>query len=248
MRIIISPAKKMKVDNDYFGHSSMPIFIDETEKLLDYLKKLNYDELKSIWRCSDNIAKLNFNRIQNMDLYNNLSSAIFSYEGIQYKYMVPNIFTYDELDYIDEHLRILSGFYGILRPFDGVVPHRLEMQSKLINWRYKTLYDFWKDKIAKQLFLESKYIVNLASKEYSDCISKYLGKDIQLINCVFGEITNDKIIQKGTLVKMARGEMVRFMAKNNIKNLEDIKKFNELGYVFNKKLSYDYNYVFIKKT
>ena len=247
MRIIISPAKKMKIDNDDFSHRHMPVFMKETQELVNYLQKLNYKELKSLWKCSDNIARLNFDRIQNMDLYNNLSPAIFSFEGIQYQYMVPGIFTHDELDYIDEHLRILSGLYGLLRPYDGVVPYRLEMQAKPINWIYKTLYDFWADKIANEFFLECKYIINLASNEYSTCISKYISPDIKFINCVFGEIIDGKVIQKGTLVKMARGEMVKFMAKNNINDHENIKEFNALNYAFNKDLSDDYNYVFIKK-
>lgn len=133
-----------------------------------------------------------------------------------------------------------------MRPFDGIVPYRLEMQSKLLDWEYKSLYEFWSDKIAKSIFLESKYIINLASKEYSKSISRYLTKNIELINCVFGELIDGKIIEKGTLAKMARGEMVRFMAENNIERVEDIKKFNRLNYVYKEELSDDNNYVFIK--
>lgn len=246
MRIIISPAKKMKVDNDDFQHRHMPVFIDKTEELLDYLKGLSYEELKSLWKCSDRIAELNYSRIRNMDLYNNLTPAILSFEGIQYQYMAPGVFDYGELDYIDEHLRILSGFYGILRPFDGVTPYRLEMQAKPKNWKYKSMYEFWNDDIAKNLFSESNCILNLASKEYSRCVSKYLNKDIKFINCVFGEIINGKVVEKGTLVKMARGEMVRFMAENKIVNAEDIKEFDRLGYTYRDELSNDNNYVFVK--
>lgn len=246
MRIIISPAKKMKIDNDVFGHRQMPIFLEESHILLHYLKGLSYEELKSIWKCSDNIANQNFNIIKNMDLYNNLTPAILSYEGLQYQYIGPGIFTNKQLDYIEKHLRILSGFYGILRPFDGIVPYRLEMQAKLLNWDYKSLYEFWNDKIGKNIFSESQCIINLASKEYSKCISRYLTVNIQLINCVFGELIDGKVVEKGTLAKMARGEMIRFMAENNIENAEDIKRFNSLDYVYKEELSDDNNYVFIK--
>lgn len=246
MRIIISPAKKMKIDNDDFEHRHMPVLLHKTRELLAYLRSLNYDELKDMWKCNDKIARLNYNRIRNMDLYNSLTPAILSFEGIQYQYMAPGVFEYDELDYIDEHLRILSGFYGVLRPFDGVTPYRLEMQTKLINWIHKSLYEFWADDIAKYLFSESRCILNLASKEYSKCVSRYITEDIRFITCIFGEINDGRVIQKGTLAKMARGEMVRFMAENKIVNVEDIKEFNRLGYVYKEELSNENTYVFIK--
>ncbi len=247
MRIIISPAKKMKVDNDDFSHRQMPYFIEKTEELLAYLKGLSYEKLKSIWQCSDSIAELNYRRVKNMDLYNDLTPAILSFEGIQYRYMGPGVFKYNELDYIEEHLRILSGFYGILRPFDGVRPYRLEMQARLIKWKYKSLYDFWNNKIAEYLFSESDCILNLASKEYSRCISRYLREDIRFIDCIFGEMVDGRVIQKGTLVKMARGEMVRFMAEKQIIDVEDIKGFNRLGYIYCDDLSTENSYVFIKE-
>lgn len=236
----------MKIDNDVFTHRQMPIFLEESKILTDYLQKLSYNELKSTWKCSDKLANHNFDIIKNMDLGNNLTPAILSYEGLQYQYMSPGIFTYEELDYMEEHLRILSGFYGILRPFDGVVPYRLEMQAKFKDWEHKSLYEFWKDKIAKSLFSDSHCILNLASKEYSKSISRYLTRNIKLVNCVFGELIEGKVVEKGTLAKMARGEMVRFMAENNINEIENIKEFNRLDYVFSGELSDDNNYVFIK--
>lgn len=248
MRIIISPAKKMKIDNDLFAHRQMPVLLQETKILSDYLQSLSYKELKHIWKCSDSLAKRNFNRIKEIDLYNNLTPAILSYEGLQYQYIGPGIFTNKELEYVEKHLRILSGFYGILRPFDGIVPYRLEMEAKLLDWEYKSLYEFWNDKIAKIIFSESQCIINLASKEYSKCISEYLTGNIQLINCIFGELINQKVVQKGTLAKMARGEMIRFMAENNIEHTEDIKRFNRLHYVYKKELSDDNNYVFIRES
>lgn len=246
MKVIISPAKKMKIDNDALVHRQMPMLLEESKILSEYLKMLSYEELKSIWKCSDKLAEQNFNTIKEMDLYNNLTPAILSYQGLQYQHMGPGVFTNRELDYIEEHLRILSGFYGVLRPFDGIVPYRLEMQAKLLDWDHKSLYEFWDDKIAKAIFSESSCIINLASKEYSKCISKHLIEDVQLINCVFGELIGNKVVEKGTLAKMARGETIRFMAENNINHAEDIKKFDRLNYTYREKLSDKNNYVFTK--
>lgn len=246
MRVIISPAKTMVVDNDIFGHRQMPELIEESRVILDYLQTLPYEELKSIWKCSDNLAKKNFARIQKMDLKQNLTPAIFSYEGLQYQSIGATVFTQKELDYLEEHLRILSGFYGVLRPFDGIVPYRLEMQAKFQTWDYDTLYEFWHEKIVKAIFSQTKCVINLASKEYSKAISTYLPKDAQFITCAFSQLINGKVIQKATLLKIARGEMIRYMADHTIKNGEDIKGFDRLGYVFNAELSDPGNYVFIK--
>ena len=128
MRIIISPAKKMKVDTDSFPYRDLPVFLSNTEEICGELQSMSYEELKKLWKCNDQIAQLNVRRLQDMDLYNRLTPAVLAYEGIQYQYMAPGVFTDQEYAYIQEHLRILSGFYGILRPFDGVTPYRLEMQ------------------------------------------------------------------------------------------------------------------------
>lgn len=247
MRIIISPAKKMKIETDSLNYYQLPQFLEDTKILQSYLKELSYLEVKSIWNCNDKIAALNYERIQKMDLYRNLTPAILSYEGIQYQYMAPGVFHTGELTYLETHLRILSGFYGLLRPFDGVVPYRLEMQAKLKGNELDSLYDFWSNKLASQLFLESHCIINLASKEYSRCISKYLNNNIRFITCVFGEIIGHRVIEKGTQVKMARGEMVRFMAERQIEVAEEIKNFNRLNYIFADELSDDSTYVFIKQ-
>lgn len=247
MRIIISPAKKMRIDDYDLEPRSIPEFIDSTEVILDYLKNQNYDKLKSIWKCSDKIARLNYERILDMDLSKGLTPAIFAFDGIQYQYMSPNVLDIGAFEYLESHLRILSGFYGILRPFDGVVPYRLEMQSKLSGEKLNSLYDYWGDKIAKKIFSESNTIINLASKEYSKCISKFLTTDIRLITCIFGEVIDGKVIEKGTLAKMARGEMVRYMAENKVDNVEKLKNFKGLSYEYNDQLSNSNSFVFIKK-
>lgn len=246
MKIIISPAKKMNANGDTLEYYQMPCFMKETEQLLAYLRTLSYTDLTSIWKCSDKIAEENYHRIQTMDLYKSLTPAILSYQGLQYSTMSPEVLENSHHEYLEEHLRILSGFYGILRPFDGVVPYRLEMQAVLKNWHTSSLYHFWKESISKKLLSESDCIVNLASKEYSKCITPYLKQNTVFVTCAFGEIKNEKLIEKGTYAKMARGEMVRFMAENGIENIEEIKQFNRLNYTYEKALSDENKYVFIR--
>ena len=247
MRIIISPAKKMNVDTDSLPVRNLPAFLERTEEICRELQRKSHEELQKLWKCNDQIAALNVERLQKMDLRRNLTPAVLAYEGIQYQYMAPNVFTNREYDYIQEHLRILSGFYGVLRPFDGVTPYRLEMQAKLKIREAKDLYAYWSDGLAEHIFSESDCVINLASKEYSVCVSKYLRPSIRFITCVFGEEKGGKIIEKGTMCKMARGEMVRYMAEHQIKTPEDIKSFDRLDYAFDPERSDERTYVFVKR-
>ena len=246
MRIIISPAKKMKVDTDSFPYRDLPVFLSNTEEICGELQSMSYEELKELWKCNDQIAQLNVRRLQDMDLYNRLTPAVLAYEGIQYQYMAPGVFTDQEFGYIQEHLRILSGFYGILRPFDGVTPYRLEMLAKLNIGECKDLYAYWGDRLAQTLCAESNCILNLASREYSICVSKYLPDTARFITCVFGEENDGKMIEKGTMCKMARGEMVRFMAQYQIENPDQIKSFDRLNYRFDESRSDDSTYFFLR--
>ena len=245
MRIIISPAKKMNVDTDSLAWRDLPRFLSRTEELCNILQGMTDGELKQLWKCNDSIAALNIQRLRNMDLHNRLTPAVLAYEGIQYQYMAPGVFTDQAFAYIQEHLRILSGFYGILKPFDGVTPYRLEMQAKLRAGAAKDLYAYWGDSLARALFEETKCILNLASKEYSACISKYLPPEVGFITCVFAEEKNGKIVEKGTMCKMARGEMVRYLAEKQIEDPEQIKSFNRLNYCFDPSRSDDNLFVFI---
>ena len=161
--------------------------------------------------------------------------------------MAPRVFENAQLDYVAEHLNILSGFYGILKAMDGVVPYRLEMQARLPAAGCKNLYDFWGSRLYFELTQNDKSILNLASKEYSKSIEKYLTLRDKYITIVFCELLGDKLVTKGTYAKMARGEMVRFMAENSIENPEDIKKFDRLGYAFRHDLSSDTEYIFERR-
>ena len=247
MKIIISPAKKMRIDTDSLPIQGLPVFLPKTEELCRILQSMSDAELKKLWKCNDQIAALNIQRLQNMDLHNRLTPAVLAYDGIQYQHMAPGVFTDQAFDYVQEHLRILSGFYGILKPFDGVTPYRLEMQAKLRGGEAKDLYAYWGDSLANALFAETDCIVNLASKEYSVCISKYLPENVRFITCVFGEEKDGKVIEKGTMCKMARGEMVRYMAENQIEDPEQIKSFDRLNYRYDASRSDDNLFVFILK-
>jgi cytoplasmic iron level regulating protein YaaA (DUF328/UPF0246 family) len=158
--------------------------------------------------------------------------------------MAPAVFENSSFDYVQEHLRILSGFYGVLKPMDGVTPYRLEMQAKAAINDKKDLYDLWGSRLYEEVIDDSHVIINLASKEYSKCIEKYLKPDDYYVTVTFGETVKGKLVTKGTYAKMARGEMVRFMAENQIKDPEQIKGFDRLGYVYRDELSGDGEIVF----
>jgi len=247
LKIIISPAKKMITDPDSLPYTGLPHFIEKTEHLKNILKEKSYAELKKLWACNDSIAELNYDRLQNMDLSRNLTPAILAYDGIAFKYMAPAVFDNLQFDYIQNHLIILSGFYGALRPFDGVVPYRLEMQAKLKTDNFKNLYEYWKTDLYDFVTADTDTIINLASEEYSKTISKYLKSGVKLITITFTDEINGKLIEKGTKCKMARGEMVRFMAENNIENPNEIKEFDRLNYHYSPQYSTAQNIVFIQK-
>ncbi|MDO4766216.1 MAG: peroxide stress protein YaaA [Eubacteriales bacterium] len=246
MRIIISPAKKMKVDEDSLAYLGLPAFLKKTEKIKEFMQGLSLPAAKKLWACNDKIAAENFERFQNMDLNKRLTPAILSYEGIQYQYMAPAVFEKGMLDYIQEHLRILSGFYGVLRPMDGVTPYRLEMQARASIDGSKNLYDFWGEELYKEVRDESGIIINLASKEYSKAIEGFLTTEDTMITCVFGDLEDGKVVQKGTYAKMARGEMVRFMAENNVQSPEELKSFDKMGYHFVEQWSGENEFIFAK--
>lgn len=247
MKIILSPAKKMNIDTDSLEPIGLPEFIDKSTEILIWLKDKSKEELKELWGCNDKIAEQNFKRLETMNLYQQLTPAVLSYEGIAYQYMAPAVFEKGHFQYLQKHLRILSAFYGVLKPMDGVTPYRLEMQTKAAIGNSKNLYDFWGDSLYNGVRDESGVIINLASKEYSKCIEKYLSPEDKYITITFCELSGDRMVTKGTYAKMARGEMVRFMAENSIDNPEKIKGFNRLGYAFRADLSSETEYVFERK-
>lgn len=247
MRIILSPAKKMNTNTDDLGYQGLPVFMEKTEEVLSYLQGMSFAELKDLWKCNEKIAEQNIERLREMDLRRHLTPAILSYEGIAYQYMAPSVFEADEFQYVQDRVRILSAFYGVVKPMDGVTPYRLEMQAKATVSGSKNLYDFWGDALYKEVRDESGIIVNLASKEYSKCIEKYLTKEDTYITCVFGELSGGKVMQKGVYAKMARGEMIRYMAVHHVTQVEEMKKFDGLGYEYRENLSDEKTFLYIKK-
>ena len=247
MRIILSPAKKMQHDENGPAYRDLPVFLSNAEKIKDSLKEKSFSELKALWACNEKITEQNIERLSSMDLREKLTPALLSYDGIAYQYMAPTVFETEMLSYVQEHLRIISGFYGIVRPMDGVTPYRLEMQAKLEIDGAKNLYDYWGDRLYKEVRDSSGIIINLASKEYSKCIERYLQPGDRYISCNFFEEQEGKLVQKGVYCKMARGEMVRFMAENRVEEPEGIKHFAVMGYRYAKELSSEKEYIFVRK-
>jgi cytoplasmic iron level regulating protein YaaA (DUF328/UPF0246 family) len=245
MRIILSPAKKMKVDLES-PYESLPMYLEKTEVLWHYLQGLSFDEAKALWKCNDRLVSENMLRLERDNLTTGLTPALFAYDGLAFSHMAPNLFTQEAFNYVSKHLRILSGFYGVLCPFDGVVSYRLEMQAKIGLNDTHSLYDYWYDLIYKGVVDEDHVFLDLASKEYSKALTNFLQPGDRLIRFTFGEIVNGKVKNKATLAKMARGEMVHYMAMHQIEDLEELKAFHELDFHYHEELSSPDEFVYIK--
>ncbi len=189
-------------DTDSIEVTGVPGFINDAIILMHEMKSLSLSEGKALWKCNDKLAELNYKRYKDMDLMRRLTPAVIAYEGLQYQHMAPKVLTTRALSYLSDHLRILSGFYGVLKPFDGVTPYRLEMQAKLSVNDCKDLYDFWGDRLYHSLVDDDRIILNLASKEYSQCIEKYITPKDRFITIEFGQLVEGKVKQKGTVSKM----------------------------------------------
>lgn len=247
MKILISPAKKMRSDPDTLAPEALPALLPETERLLAALRAMTPGELQALWRCSDAIAAQNLERLRDMDLRRRLTPALLSYVGLQYQYMAPGVLEQRQYDYLQDHLRILSGFYGVLRPFDGVTPYRLEMQARLAGSGCQSLYQFWGPSLAQALAEEDDLLVDLASREYSRAVTDHLPQGMTVISCTFGELREGRVLEKGTQCKMARGEMVRYLTEHLSESPEAMQAFDRLGYSFSQERSTPTHYVFIKK-
>lgn len=246
MRLLISPAKKMR-EEDFLAPEGEPLFLHRAGRLLEALRAMPYPQLKKLLACSDAIAQVNYQRYQAMDLARAFTPALLAYEGIQYQYMAPGLFTQPQFDYVKEHLRILSGFYGLLRPLDPVAPYRLEMQAKLAIDGCKNLYQFWGDALARALEQETDLVVNLASQEYARAVRPHLRPGTRFLTCVFAQKTGDRLVEKGVYVKIARGEMVRFLAERQAQSPEAMQAFDRLGYRFSPEGSDEDTYVFLQE-
>ena len=246
MKIMISPAKKIKTDPEGYPCRGLPAYLSRTEVLKDWIRGMSFDRKKALWACNEKIAEENEARFAEMDLHRQLTQALLAYDGIQYTSMGTEVLEQRQIEYLQEHLRILSGFYGILKPLDGVVPYRLEMHARGAPEGYRDLYDFWGDALYREMLDESRVIVNLASREYAKCVEKYLTPEDRYVTCLFGELENGRVVQKGVYAKMARGDMVRYLAETGTEEPEQLKGYDRCGYRYDEKRSTETTYVFIR--
>lgn len=248
MQIIIAPARKMTIDTDSLPVGQLPQFLPETRQILTTLRGLTYQQAHRVWwNCSEKIARPNYRWLFEMDLTKQLTPALLAFTGLQYQYMAPGVFTTDQLAYVNSHLKILSGFYGLLRPDDGIVPYRLGMGDRLKVASAKNLYQFWGDRLARQLFTEDQVVLNLASQEYAKAVVPFQPINCRLVTCRFGKMKDGKFKQMTTRAKMARGRMVRFLTEHNATSIQTVKEFNELHFTYDPTCSSTDELVFIEQ-
>lgn len=238
MQIIIAPARKMTTDTDSLPVHQLPQFLPQTRQILQAMRQLSYSEARHLWwNCSEKIARPNYHWLFAMDLEKQLTPALLAFTGLQYQYMGAGVFTDDQLSYLNRHLRILSGFYGLLRPDDGIVHYRLGMGDRLQVGVARNLYQFWGARLAQQLKRENSLVLNLASNEYAKAITAYPQEGLQVVTCRFGRIKERRFRQMTTRAKMARGRMVRFLAEQQADSIETVKQFHELHFHYHQELS-----------
>lgn len=209
MRILISPAKQMKADETGAYTLSKPAYLKEAKQLANQLKGYTQAELKPLLNASDKIVSATYQQYQRLNLDAPGSAALLTYQGIQYKYLAANTLEDDQLAFLQEHLLIVSGLYGLLRPFDEIQLYRLEMQTKI------GLYDYWAHLDTEETFL------NLASHEYAKLFKNRI--DVHFL-------TDGQ--EKGVYAKMARGAMVNFIAQKKSTERSVLTQFNEQNYQF----------------
>lgn len=246
--IICSPAKKMRVLEGPPYPETTPRFMERTQELARAVHALTLEEAQTLWKVSDVLARENYDRFQNMDLTSNTTAAAIAYVGIQYQHLAAEVASAEELDYLRRHLRILSGFYGVVTPTDGVVPYRLEMQARLQVGECKNLYDYWSDTIARSIAEESGAIVNVASQEYAKVVVPHAKKlGLTVVTCIFAQRSNGRLRQVSTEAKATRGVFSRWCAEKGIEDVSDLKGFSERTYCFDEMESTGERLVFVRE-
>lgn len=255
MIIVLSPAKTLDYDFDFSNQHSVPTFLNQSSKLIKLLKKKEPKDIASLMGLSDKLATLNYDRYQawtaSKTVSNDSKPSMLVFKGDVYQGLQAESLSKNDLNFAQKHLRILSGLYGILKPLDLMKPYRLEMGTKLETSKGNNLYEFWGDKIQKNVLSELKdmksdLIVNLASKEYSSVLGK-MSEDINLVSPTFKDYKNGNYKIISFYAKKARGLMARWIIKNKIQNFEDLVDFNLDGYSFSKKESTVTTPVFLRK-
>lgn len=249
MITIISPAKNMKVDREGTRPVTMPYYMEEAKDIWGELRKMMPQDLQVLMKINDKLAEDSFDRIQHMKFDMEGTAAIETYDGIQYKYMNPQTFSEEGKAFAQKHLRVLSGLYGVVRPYDSIYEYRLEMLTKMSVNDSKNLYDYWGRKIHDRLIedlIGEKVIVNLASDEYGKTVKKYVKPPYRMITCHFKVFSKGQYKVQATAAKMARGSMVRYICENGIDNPEKLKNFDWEGYRFEESLSGPEEFVFLQ--
>ncbi|GAB4537998.1 MAG: peroxide stress protein YaaA [Parvularculaceae bacterium] len=253
MLILLSPAKNMNFDPVAGApRPTQPALLAHTKFLAETARKLTRGQIGRLMKISDQLAELNYERFQHFDPANrrNVKPAALAFAGDVYRGLDAASLTAEDLAYAQSHLRILSGFYGLLRPLDGVQPYRLEMGRALKNPRGKDLYAFWGDEIARELTkatkkLDDPTIVNLASKEYFTAARPEL-LEAPIVTPVFKEEKDGNLRQLQFFAKRARGLMARYAIKNRLERIEDLKGFDLEGYSYRKSLSSENEWIFTR--
>jgi len=236
--IIISPAKKLDFQRlssstDY----TQSKFINKTDILSKKLKSLRLSEIKALMKISDKLSKLNFDRIKSFTTKHSLENskqAAYAFKGDTYVGLNFEDFDKKEIKYAQKNLRILSGFYGVLKPLDLIQPYRLEMGTKIEKILDQSLPSFWNSDVTEDINSaikenESKFLFNLSSNEYFQSIDD--SKIIRpIVTPVFKTKQNGNLKSIGMLAKKCRGAMARMIIKKQIKNFEDLKSFNKFGF------------------
>ncbi|SEM98821.1 hypothetical protein SAMN05216431_11819 [Ligilactobacillus sp. WC1T17] len=232
MQIIISPAKKMQTSTQ-LAPLDQPYFQDQANYVRDQLRRMSVNDLQQFFACSEAIAKQAFADLKALDFdFNKLTPAILAFNGLQYQSLDASSLDQASLAFLQDHLYILDAFYGILRPFDGIQNHRLDMNQVIDG---DSLYTFWGDRLA-DLALEDGLVLNLASQEYAKAILPYANEK-EVITVTFKQQTAQGYQVSSPLAKKARGLMVRFIAQNKVAKPDQLKTFTALGLSFNENLS-----------
>ncbi|MDH5357589.1 MAG: peroxide stress protein YaaA [Gammaproteobacteria bacterium] len=253
MLIVISPAKTLDFDTPPVTKTfSQPDYLDQSALLIEQLKQFSASDIASLMKLSDKLAGLNLARFQTwktpFDL-DNAKQAVLAFKGDVYTGLDADTLDEQELAFAQQHLRILSGLYGVLRPLDLMQPYRLEMGTKLSNSRGKDLYQFWgeqlKDAIEAEPELADGVLINLASNEYFKVLQAKKFK-ARIITPVFKDWKNDQYKMISFYAKKARGLMCRYIIDNRIEEPEKMKDFDSEGYRFSSEMSQGDDWVFIR--
>lgn len=246
MITIISPAKNMKPKKVDYA-LSLPVYLKQSEEIFSVLRKYSPWDLQELMGINESLAQDSADRNATVQFDENGFPAIEIYDGIQYKYMEPRKFSEKERSFAQKHIRILSGAYGVLRPYDSIYEYRLEMSTRLKVQGSKNLYEYWNRLLYDDISRQTDCIINLASAEYGKCIKKYVDGHKQFITCTFKVYHKGKYKVLATAAKMARGQMVRYIVENRIDSPKLLKGFDMDGYAFQERVSNETEYVFYRE-